>query len=248
MKRALLLGYAALAYVLFVAVLVWAVGFVADVGVVPGIDEGQRVTTGTAIVVDLALLGVFAVHHSVMARPAAKRVLSRLVPARAERSTYVLTADLLLALVLWQWRPVGGTLWNVGAQPWRGLVWAAYLAGWAVAVASLFLIDHLDFVGLRQAAARSYVSPGFTTRGLYALVRHPLMLGLLVAFWTTPTMSGGHLLFATAATAYVLVGIRLEEADLQRAIGAPYAAYARRTPALLPVRRRAAVSRRVNQL
>lgn len=248
MKRALLLGYAALAYVLFAAVLVWAVGFVADVGVVPGIDEGPRVTTGAAVAVDLALMGGFAVHHSVMARPAAKRVLSRFVPARAERSTYVLSADLLLALVLWQWRPLGGTLWTVGAQPWRGLLWATYLVGWAVAVASTFLIDHLDFVGLRQAAVRTYVPPEFTTRGLYALVRHPLMLGLLVAFWATPTMSGGHLLFAAGATAYVLVGIRLEEADLRRAIGAPYSDYAQRTPALLPVRRRAAVGRKVNQL
>lgn len=247
MKRTLLLGYAALAYVLFVAVLAWAVAFVADVGVVVGIDHGPRVATGAAIAVDLALLGAFAVHHSVMARPSAKRVLTRFVPAAAERSTYVLSADLLLALVFWQWRPVGGTLWDVSAQPWRGLLWTLYLAGWALAVASTFLVDHLDLVGLRQAGARDYVPPGFTTRGLYALVRHPLMLGLLVAFWATPTMSGGHLLFAAAATAYILVGIRFEEADLRRSIGAPYVDYARRTPALLPVRRRAVPGARVNE-
>ncbi|MEW1955324.1 isoprenylcysteine carboxylmethyltransferase family protein [Terrabacter sp. NPDC080008] len=244
MKRVLLLGYAALAYLSFVAIVGWAVTFVADLDIVSGIDHGPAAARGTAVAIDLALLGVFAVHHSLMARPAAKRALTRFVPQAAERSTYVLTADLLLALVLWQWRPVGPILWHVDTQPWRVLLWAGYLTGWVVAIASTFLIDHLDFVGLRQASAqtwaRTHEPPRLTTRGLYTLVRHPIMLGLLIAFWVTPTLSVGHLLFATAGTAYVIVGIRFEEADLRRTLGARYVDYARRTPALLPVRRRAA--------
>jgi len=235
MRRLVLIGYAGLAYAGFLAVVAWAIAFVAGRSGVPSIDSGRHVATGSAIAIDLLLLAIFAIHHSLMARPAAKSLLTRVIPVEAERSTYVLTADLLLALVFWQWRPVGGTVWEVTDRAARDLLWLGYAAGWAVAIASTFMIDHFDLVGLRQAASRDYRPRPFEARWLYALVRHPLMLGLLLAFWITPAMSAGHLLLAAAATAYVLVGTRFEEGDLRRTLGPEYAAYARRTPALVPM-------------
>ncbi|NUP47420.1 MAG: isoprenylcysteine carboxylmethyltransferase family protein [Catenulispora sp.] len=235
MKRFFLIAYATIAYLGFLAVFGWAFAFLADQPSAAGVDRSTA-RTGTAIAagVDLLLLGLFAVHHSVMARPAAKRLLKRVVPAAAERSTYVLTADALLALVLWQWRPIDGTAWNVQAQPARGTVWVLYGLGWAIAVGSTFMIDHFDLVGLRQAASRDYRPPAFQVRWLYGIIRHPIMAGFLIAFWSTPTMSRGHLLFSAAASAYILVGVTLEERDLRRELGAVYEDYASRTPAVIP--------------
>jgi protein-S-isoprenylcysteine O-methyltransferase Ste14 len=245
-KRVLLVAYATVAYLWFLADVLWAIAFLADVPVPTAIDHGHRGSTATAVVVDLALLGVFAIHHSVMAREGAKRFLARVLPASAERSTYVLAADALLALVFWQWRPIGGAIWQVPGQPWRAAVWVGYALGWVLAVSATFMIDHFDFVGLRQAATRpgDYRPPTFRERWLYAWVRHPLMLGLLIAFWVTPGMSGGHLLFATASTGYIAVGVYLEERGLRRQLGEAYRDYARRTPAIVPGLRRAAAGRR----
>lgn len=235
MKRVALIGYAVIAYVGFLTVIAWVIVWLTDLSPVTGIDHGVPSPAFVAAGIDLLLLGVFAVHHSVLARPAAKRMLARLLPVRAERSTYVLGADLLLALVLWLWYPIPGLVWRVDAQPWRGLIWAAYVLGWLLAITATFMIDHLDFVGLRQAASRRYRPPRFEVRWLYSAVRHPLMLGLLIAFWATPTMSWGHVLFAVAASAYIAVGIRFEERDLRATLGEPYRAYAARTPAVLPL-------------
>lgn len=234
MKRCVLAGYAAVAYLGFLGVVAWSVAFLANVKVQPSVDRGPHHAATVAIAVDLLLLGAFALHHSIMARPGAKEILIRVLPRAAERSTYVLAADLLLALVLWQWLPIGGTLWNLTAQPWRGIVWALYLGGWALAIASTFMLDHLDLVGLRQAISREYQPPGFQVRWLYTFVRHPLMSGLLLAFWITPTMTVGHLVFAGAASAYIFVGIHFEERDLGRDLGQDYLDYARRTPAVMP--------------
>jgi protein-S-isoprenylcysteine O-methyltransferase Ste14 len=234
-KRFLLIAYATFAYAGFLAVFGWAFAFLADRPSSAGVDRsGTHAATAVAAGVDLLLLGLFAVHHSVMARPAAKRLVTRLVPAAAERSTYVLTADVLLALVLWQWRPIGGTVWDVRTQPARGAIWALYALGWAIAVSSTFMIDHFDLVGLRQAASRDYRRPAFQARWLYGVIRHPIMAGFLVAFWATPAMSRGHLLFSAAASAYILVGVTLEERDLRRELGAVYEDYASRTPAVIP--------------
>ena len=240
MKRALLVTFAAVAYAWFLADIVWAIAFLADVGTV-GISHGPSTSTSWAVLLNLSLLGVFAVHHSVMARDGAKRVITRVVPTAAERSTYVLVASALLALVLWQWRPISGTVWVISAQPWQPLLWVGYGLGWLVTVAATFMIDHADFVGLRQAASPPghYRPPVFREQWLYAWVRHPLMLGLLIAFWVTPRMSTGHLLFAAASTAYIGIGIRLEEGALRRHHGASYAEYASRVPAILPRPRRA---------
>ena len=236
MKRALIVSHSIVAYVAFLAVVIWAIAFLADLHIVTAVDRGPHDPRLRALVIDLALLGAFALHHSVMARDSAKRLLTRVVPAAAERSTYVLAADALLALVLWQWRPIAGSVWHLSTQPWRHVLWAAYLLGWLIAVASTFMVDHLAFVGLSQAARRpgDYQPPTFKVRWLYACVRHPLMLGLLTAFWTTPDMTAGHLLFAFAATGYIAIGVRLEERDLRRDLGQRYLDYASEVPAILP--------------
>ena len=234
MKRAL--PIAVIAYVWFLIDIAWGVAFLADAPVLTAIDHGPHGSTAVAVAVDLALMGAFALHHSVMARDGAKRALARLVPPAAERSVYVLAADALLALVLWQWRPLPERLWEVDGQPWRDLLWAGYALGWAIMMAATFMVDHWDFVGLRQAATRPerYRPPSFTVRWLYVWVRHPLLLGLLIAFWVTPSMTAGHLLFAGAATGYIAVGGYLEERDLRRDLGESYREYAAWTPAIVP--------------
>ena len=236
MKRALLVSYSLVAYAAFLAVILWAIAFVADLHILTTVDGGPRDPRLKAAVIDLALLGAFAFHHSLMARDRAKALITRVVPPAAERTTYVLAADALLALVLWQWRPIAGSVWDVNAQPWREVIWVGYGLGWLIAVAATFMIDHFDLLGVRQAASDpgEYTAPAFKVRWLYAWVRHPLMLGLLMAFWITPRMTAGHLLFALAATGYIAIGVRFEERDLHRNLGKPYADYASRVPAIIP--------------
>src|SRR5262249_1722474 len=166
-----------------------------------------------------------------------KRRWARIVPAHAERATFVLAASLALVLLFWLWRPIGGTAWSLPG-PAAAVLWAGYAAGWVVAVSSTFLITHSDMVGLRQAwrhARRAgYSPPPFTERGLYRRIRHPLMAGFLIVFWAAPTMTAGHLLFAATATGYILAGIAFEEHDLMQSLGETYAAYRARVPALIP--------------
>lgn len=230
----IILVYAAAVYLLFLAVLGYAVGFFAGFAVPKGIDQGPRAAVPVAAGIDLLLLLLFAVQHTVMARPWFKRRWTRIVPAPAERATFVLAASLVLALLFWLWRPVGGTVWNLSG-PGADALWAVYAAGWAVAISSTFLISHFDLFGLRQAwlhARRArYSPPPFTERSLYRRIRHPLMAGFVVVFWSVPTMTAGHLLFAAAATGYILVGIAFEEHDLIQSLGDTYQA---RVPALIP--------------
>jgi methanethiol S-methyltransferase len=229
--------YAVTVYLLFLAVLGYAVGFFGDFGVPKEIDQGPRMVVPAAAAIDLLLLLLFAVQHTVMARPWFKRRWTRYVPAPAERTTFVLAANLVLALLFWLWRPIGGTVWSLSG-PGAGALRAVYAAGWAVAISSTFLISHSDLLGLRQAwlyARRiRYSPPPFTERGLYSRVRHPLMAGFLVIFWSAPTMTAGHLLFAAAATGYILAGIAFEEHDLIQSLGGTYHAYRARVPALIP--------------
>jgi protein-S-isoprenylcysteine O-methyltransferase Ste14 len=236
----LILGYAAAAYLLFLAVLVYAIGFFAGAGVPKGIDQGPRSPWPLAVAIDLLLLLLFAVQHTVMARPWFKRRWTRLVPVPAERATYVLCASLLLALLFWLWRPAGGTVWHLPG-PAADAVLALYAAGWVVALGSTFMINHFDLFGLRQAYLQArgavYHPPPFTERALYRWIRHPLMTGFVIIFWAAPVMTTGHLLFAAAATGYILLGIRFEEHDLRRDLGEPYRAYQRRVPALVPALR-----------
>jgi methanethiol S-methyltransferase len=236
MKRAAIFVYGVLSYLLFFGVFLYAIGFVGNV-LVPTSLDGPAGPLATGLLVDLGLLGLFAVQHSVMARPAFKRWWTQRVPVAAERSTYVLLSSLALILVFWQWRPLGGVVWDVEAPALRvGLV-ALCAAGWGIVLTTTFLINHFDLFGLRQVwlhlRGREYTPLRFGTPVLYRYVRHPLYVGWLLAFWATPTMSAAHLVFAGMTTAYILVAIRFEERDLVAA-HPEYAEYRRRVPMLIP--------------
>ncbi|HEX6420807.1 MAG TPA: isoprenylcysteine carboxylmethyltransferase family protein [Acidimicrobiales bacterium] len=238
MKRTVFMAYSTIVYAAFLATFVYAVGFVQRVGVPKDINDGEAAGAAAAVAIDLGLLGLFAVQHSVMARPAFKRRWTRIVPPAIERSTFVLAATLALALVLWQWRPLTSVVWDIDAGGARLVLQGLSWLGWATVLASTFLIDHFDLFGLRQSyrnlRGRASAAPRFRTPLLYRLVRHPLMAGFIVAFWATPTMTRGHLLFAGATTAYILVALQLEERDLLTQFGDEYAAYRRRVPMLVP--------------
>jgi protein-S-isoprenylcysteine O-methyltransferase Ste14 len=237
-RRIAVFGYGVVAYVAFLAVFTYTIGFLANVGVPKGIDDGASGPVWLAVLVDAGLLGLFAVQHSVMARPWFKRWWTRVVPAAIERSTFVLTASAAVALLLWQWRPLPDAVWSVSVGWLRGLLWTLYAAGWIVLVLSTFLIGHFDLFGLRQVLARwrrtAYAEPGFRQPLLYRLVRHPIMVGFLIAFWATPDMSVGRLLFAGAATGYILVAVRFEEHDLRQHLGEQYERYAEQVPRFIP--------------
>ncbi|TSE01705.1 isoprenylcysteine carboxylmethyltransferase family protein [Skermania sp. ID1734] len=234
--------YGSLVYLLFLATLLYSIGWVEGLVVPRTIDSGHEASTAVAIVIDLALLSVFAVQHSVMARPAFKRRWTRVIPPPMERSTYVLCATAALALVMWQWRPLTGIVWEVDATPARIAIYTLSLAGWALALIATLAIDHLDLFGLRQVfryrAGKSPSPIDFRTPTLYRMVRHPLYLGFLIAFWAAPTMTDGRLLFAAVVTGYVLVAVRFEEHDLVTAFGDRYRQYRRQVPMLVPHPRR----------
>jgi methanethiol S-methyltransferase len=238
MSRILALAYGVASYLAFLASFLYAVGFVGNLLVPKSIDSGQCDSLPLAVLVDTLLLLLFAVPHSVMARPAFKRWWTRFVPPPIERSTYVLVASLSLGLLYWQWRPIPAVVWHIDHPIGRSAVLAVFWTGWVLVLVSSFLIDHFDLFGLRQvylyAAGREYTSPAFRTPGLYRYVRHPLMLGFLLAFWAIPTMTVGHLLFAAATTAYILLALRLEERDLVTFHGEQYEAYRRQVGMLLP--------------
>jgi protein-S-isoprenylcysteine O-methyltransferase Ste14 len=240
-RAVLILGYAAAVYGLFLAVLVYAVGFFAGFAVPKDIDDGVRSGWPLALAIDVGLLALFAVQHTVMARSWFKRWLTHVVPGPAERATFVLGASLALALLFWAWRPVGGVVWKLSG-PAYAVILAVQLAGWAMALSSTFMISHCDLFGVRQAwlhlRGTGYTPPAFTQRGLYRRVRHPLMAGFVIVFWAAPVMTAGHLLFAAAATGYILAGIWFEERDLVRSLGPAYAAYLASVPALIPSPRR----------
>jgi len=238
LSRSLVLAYGAACYVAFLGTFVYALGFIGDFGVPRSIDSNPIDPVSTALAIDLGLLGLFALQHSVMARPAFKRRLTRLVPEAAERSTYVLMSSAALALLFWQWRPMGGVVWSVEHPALVGLLYAGFGFGWLLVLVTTFLINHFDLFGLRQVWCYFRGVPReplrFVMPGPYRLVRHPLYLGWLCAFWFTPTMTLAHLVFALATTGYILLGIRLEERDLVAAHGADYERYRARTPKLLP--------------
>jgi protein-S-isoprenylcysteine O-methyltransferase Ste14 len=232
------LAYGLVVYLLFLVVFGYTIGFVANVGVPKGIDDGPDGPVWLAVVVDAALLGMFAVQHSVMARPWFKRWWTRFVPRSIERSTFVLAASLVLALLLWQWRPLPATVWSVDLGWAAMLLWMLYGFGWILVLVRTFAIDHFDLFGLRQvnahARGRGYEGPGFRQPVLYRLVRHPIMVGFIIAFWAAPDMSAGRLLFALLGTGYILVAVRFEEHDLSAHFGAPYQLYTRKVPRFVP--------------
>jgi protein-S-isoprenylcysteine O-methyltransferase Ste14 len=240
MSKLLLLIYAGLAYALFLGVFLYSIGFVGDLMVPKTIDTGPPGPWIAALAVDAALLGLFAVQHSVMARPAFKRWWTRVVPVGVERSTYVIASSLCLVLLFWQWRPLGATAWAVtglAAQIVRGV----FFLGWLVVLTSTFMLSHFELFGLTQAYStfrdRAVGTTPFHTPMLYGLVRHPIMLGFMIAFWAAPVMTLGHLAFAVATTLYILVALQLEESDLVASFGAQYLDYRRRVPMLVPFTR-----------
>ena len=238
MNRYLAVLYGTLSYTLFLVVFLYLIGFVGGLLVPRSVDNAGVAPTGWAIVVDVALVTLFAVQHSVMARPAFKRWWTRIVPAPVERSTYVLVASLVLVLMFWQWRQLPAVVWELTAQPARVVVWTLFWLGWAIVLASTFMIDHFELFGLAQvmsvSKAKAKAKSGFRTVLLYRVVRHPLMLGFLIAFWATPTMTGGHLLFAVVTTGYILVALQLEERDLVDDLGETYCRYRQQVPMLVP--------------
>jgi protein-S-isoprenylcysteine O-methyltransferase Ste14 len=240
MSRFLAVLYGALAYAIFLATFLYAIAFVGDFLVPKAIDYPAAGTPrAEALAIDLVLLGVFAVQHSLMARPAFKRWWTRFVPHAVERSTYVLLASLSLILVFWQWRPLPQVFWSVTSASAVTAIRVLFFGGFALVLLSTFLISHFDLFGLKQvwAYGRRQAAPTaqFVTPLFYRVVRHPLYLGFIVAFWAAPVMTLGHLLFAAATTAYILIAIQLEEHDLVGVFGDAYRAYRRRVSMLFPL-------------
>lgn len=243
-ERSAILIYGVVCYAVFFATFLYAIGFVGDFVVPKGMDSAPELPLLPALAIDLGLLGLFALQHSIMARPAFKRWWTKLVPEPAERSTYVLFSSLALILLFALWQPLGGVVWQVEHAVGQALLWAGFAFGWLLVLVSTFLINHFDLFGLRQVWLHfrgiDYTPLKFATPGPYRFVRHPLYLGWFFAFWCIPTMTVTHLVFAVMTTAYILIAIQLEERDLISALGEDYRAYRERVPMILPLGRRGA--------
>ena len=242
MAKVIALIYGIAAYLLFLVVFLYAIGFVGNWLVPKSIDSGMEGDFVPSLLINAILLGVFAVQHSVMARPGFKRWWTKMVPQSIERSTYVLLSSLALVLLFWQWRPLLGTVWDVKSSPGALVIWGLFWLGWLIVLTSTFSINHFDLFGLRQVylnlRSKKYTHLTFKTVGLYKLVRHPIMLGFIVAFWATPRMTVGHLVFAVATTVYILIALQLEERDLVTYHGDNYNEYKKQVSMLWPFPRR----------
>ncbi|MET0717210.1 MAG: methanethiol S-methyltransferase [Pseudoxanthomonas sp.] len=241
MRRISILLYGVVCYAVFFATFLYAIGFIGNLWVPKAMDSVPTTSVGRAVLIDLGLLALFALQHSVMARPAFKRLWTRIIPESAERSTYTLLSSLALILLFWLWSPIGGVVWEVRNEAARVAIHAAYAFGWALLLYTTFLLNHFDLFGLRQVwlqfRGRPYTHLPFKTPTVYRWVRHPLYVAWLFTFWATPTMTVTHLLFALMTTAYILIAIQLEERDLVAALP-EYADYRKQVPMLIPSARR----------
>jgi len=242
LKRIAFFAYGGVAYLTFLGTFLYAIGFIGNFGVPRTLDGTPSGPLALSLAIDVALLAFFAVQHSLMARRWFKDWWTRIVPEPLERSTYVLFSSLALILLFWQWLPLGGVVWSVEDSVGRIVLRMLFAFGWALVLFSTFLINHFDLFGLRQVwlylLRRPYTTLRFGTPGPYRLVRHPLYVGWLFAFWSTPTMTLAHLLFSVATTGYILIAIQFEERDLAREHGNAYEAYRRSVPMLIPFTRR----------
>jgi len=239
MGRSITFIYGVAAYVIFLLTFLYSIGFVGNILVPKSIDSGAQGPVASSLIINLALLSVFALQHSIMARPAFKRIWTKVIPKAAERSTYILMTCVALILIYVLWQPLPTPIWDVSNSIAGGALTALFWVGWLVVLTSTFMIDHFDLLGLKQIYAnlkdRDAAQPGFIKVGLYRLVRHPIMTGFLIAFWAAPTMSVGHLLFALVTTGYIVIAVlHFEEKDLIAEIGDDYRAYQREVPAFVP--------------
>lgn len=243
MKRLALFVYGLISYLVFFISFLYVIGFVGNLVVPKSIDSGSVSSLTRSLLTNIGLLGLFAIQHTIMARPAFKRWWTKkIIPVQAERSTYVLSASLILLLLCWKWRPMPGVIWSVDDATGRAVLYGLFWLGWGTVLFSSFIINHFDLFGLRQVWLHlnnwEYHHVGFQTKSLYRFIRHPLMLGLIIGSWATPHMTAGHLLFAIAATTYILIGIHFEEHDLIRFLGKDYADYRRQVPMFFPFLKR----------
>jgi protein-S-isoprenylcysteine O-methyltransferase Ste14 len=240
LKRLMYFAYGAVSYLIFLATFLYAIAFVGGFAVTSRLDGPSRTSLPEALAVDCALLLLFAVQHSVMARRWFKERWTQIVPWTIERSTYVLCASIALLVLFWQWRPIGIEIWTIDGTAARLVLWTLFAAGWSTVLVVTFLINHFDLFGLRQVwlplIGKPYTRVSFRTPLPYRFVRHPLYFGFLLAFWMTPTMTLAHLVFALATTGYIILAIQFEESDLVAEHGATYQAYRQRVPMLLPTR------------
>ena len=237
--KAIYFIYGVVCYVIFLGVFLYSIGFIGNIYVPKSIDVGGDSMVLEAFIVNSVLLTLFAVQHAVMARPAFKRWWTRIIPQPIERSTYVLATNIVMILLFWQWRPITDVVWNAENSTAAMVLWGLFVLGWTIVLLSTFMIDHFDLFGLKQVFENLRNTPSrpltFTKKYFYHLVRHPLMLGFIIAFWAIPIMTVGHLYFAIMTTAYILVSIKfLEERDLAKQLGEPYKQYQKEVPMLIP--------------
>ena len=238
MKRLMVFMYGLISYLIFLGVFIYSIGFIGNIGVTSSLDSPPRSSIGFALIVNLLLLTVFAIQHSLMARPFFKRWLTRFIPEPMERSTYVLASNAAMIAIFAGWQPLGGEIWTITNPIAIVAAYSVFFTGWITVFVATCLINHFDLFGLRQVwlyfRGMPYTQLKFTMPGPYKLVRHPLYVGWILVFWATPTMTVGHLFFALITTIYILVAIQFEEKDLADAHGVAYVTYRNEVPMLIP--------------